>query len=172
MIDFQPAFFSWGNAQNEGMGFPPLPSFLGIPAYLPHDMTKVRHQLPEVEIVAIQKKKKEENTSFEVDSEIVQLMAIPLIISQVDSPVFGPADVVGIVVALVILDYYYGPSTTTIGMYDKFSRRQRSSESDYAEEAEHTKSRPSTEEKHEKGQSRKGRDKGGEKGDKRRTRYK
>ena len=57
MIDFQPAFFSWGNAQNEGMGIPPLPSFLGIPAYLPYDMTKVVHQIEEVEIVSIQKKK-------------------------------------------------------------------------------------------------------------------
>ena len=59
-----PTFFSWGNAQNEGMGIPPLPSFLGIPAYLPYDMTKVRHQLEEVEIVSIQKKKMPSETDI------------------------------------------------------------------------------------------------------------
>ena len=59
-----PTFFSWGNAQNEGMGIPPLPSFLGIPAYLPYDMTKVRHQLEEVEIVSVQKKKNIESKLF------------------------------------------------------------------------------------------------------------
>ena len=55
---------------------------------------------------------------------------------------------------------------------DNFAK-QKSSESVYNEEAEHTSNaRASTKGTHETGQARKGRDKGGEKGDARRTRYK
>ena len=68
-----PTFFSWGNAQNEGMGIPPLPSFLGIPAYLPYDMTKVRHQLEEVEITHVRKNNNSNKKNIENAKKIKEL---------------------------------------------------------------------------------------------------
>ena len=61
-----PAFFSWGNAQNEGIGIPPLPSFLGIAAYLPYDMTKVTIQIDPV-IVEYEKKKTKESDELDIN---------------------------------------------------------------------------------------------------------
>ena len=71
-----PTFFSWGNAQNEGMGIPPLPSFLGIPAYLPYDMTKVTIQIDPV-IVEYEKKKTKES-DFDSTSAIFGYAGIHL----------------------------------------------------------------------------------------------
>src|SRR5690606_29343758 len=109
--------------------------------------------------------------SSEQDLELLKLMAVPLIISQADSPAIGPADLVAIAAMLLIYEHYH-PSITTIGLYDEVSRgfidsMKKKKEYD-SDESEHRKKTPSKEEKHEKGQKRKQRDKGGEKGDKNR----
>jgi len=71
-----PAFFSWGNATSLDQGFPPLPSFLGIAAYLPHDMTKVTIQIDPV-IVEYEKKKTKES-DFDSTSAIFGYAGIHL----------------------------------------------------------------------------------------------
>lgn len=88
-------------------------------------------------------------------------------ISQSDSPIPGPADILAIGALYVGFTNWLTSTKKVQTITLEFAKPK------YGEEAEHKKgARPSTEAKHQKGQSRKGRDKGGEKGDKRRTRHK
>jgi RHS repeat-associated protein len=67
---------------------------------------------------------------FDFDDEsdkgdLAELLAIPLVISQTDGLQPGPADLLALLTAMVIIDYYYGPTAmaTTIGHYDAMSQR-------------------------------------------------